>query len=283
MIMSDSGSVKNYDEGLGTVYERFMLNDYFERLTASHSINNTLEVPIYGMTGLTGINSFHLALKGCSITLVDNKKENVLEAEALWGSLPAEGRHEILWHEDFSKLPFNDDSFDLVWNFAALWHVKDADLLLSEMARVSSDLVLIFVPNRKQPGYPLRKYVLDREFFRRIDESWINLDKITRHLKTKGMKVIDEGLIDIPFWPDTAFPVKDVFKRISKNSNGNGKGSGHKASQGIWNWDIMRYYKGDDPQLKSKIDKLSFLEKSSMPRQFKLFWAHHIYKLYSKN
>jgi SAM-dependent methyltransferase len=268
----------NFDEGLGTVYERFMLNGYFERLMDSYVIRNCLEVPIYGMTGLTGINSVHLAKKGCNLMLVDTKKDNLLEAERLWESIPVKGRYNTLLHEDLSKLPFTNNSFDLVWNFAALWHVKNAGLLLNEMARVSSNLVLIFVPNKKQPGYPLRKYVLDRRFFRQIDESWIDLHRITSHLKVQGMKLIEEGFIDIPLWPDTAIPIKKVLKK-----NVDGKKSDKGISKGFWRWDIMSYYRGNNPQLKDRIERLSFLEKVSIPKPLKVLWAHHLYGLYSKN
>ncbi|MBI5410247.1 MAG: class I SAM-dependent methyltransferase [Nitrospirae bacterium] len=277
--------MKKYDEGLGTVYERFMLNDYFERLMNSHDIKNILEVPFYGMTGLTGINSVYFAGKGCSIVLVDTKKENVSEAEKLLGELPIKGKYDVLLHEELSKLPFGDDSFDLVWNFAAIWHVKDADLLLKEMARVSSNLLLIFIPNKKQIGYTLRKYLIDRKFFDTVDESWINLDRITAHLKKQGMKIVEEGLIDIPFWPDTAIPVKNIFKRNIKKStesDDNKSTETKKIFDGFWNWDIMSYYMGNNPRLKDKMEKLSFLEKMPLPKKVKTFWAHHLYILCSK-
>ncbi len=71
---------RNFDEGLGTVYERFILNGFFDSLIDSYPINNVLEVPIYGMTGLTGINSVRFADRGCKVTMVDTKRENVNEA-----------------------------------------------------------------------------------------------------------------------------------------------------------------------------------------------------------
>jgi SAM-dependent methyltransferase len=275
--------MESYDEGLGTVYERFMLNDYFDDLINSNNIKNVLEVPFYGMTGLTGINSVHLAMKGCNISLVDTKEEHVTEAMKHLKNLPIEGRYNVLLHKDLSKLPYSDNYFDLVWNFAAIWHVKDAGLLINEMARVSSKFVLIYIPNRKQLGYALRKYVFDRQFFDTIDESWIDLDRISEHLKLQGMKVVDEGLIDVPFWPDTAVPVKNIFKKILKENNNNTDKSEQQLFKKYWNWDIMSYYMGMNPRLKDKIEKLSFLEKTSIPWHVKAFWAHHRYVLCSKN
>lgn len=37
----------NYNEGLGTVYERFMLNDYFYKLLKKTEIKTVLECPFY--------------------------------------------------------------------------------------------------------------------------------------------------------------------------------------------------------------------------------------------
>ena len=61
----------DYDEGLGVVYERFVLNDYLERLAANYEVQTVLEAPLYGMAGVSGINSVCLARRGCDVTLVD--------------------------------------------------------------------------------------------------------------------------------------------------------------------------------------------------------------------
>ena len=51
----------DYNEGLGLVYERFVLNDLLERLRRRYNVANVLEAPIYGMAGVSGINSVELA------------------------------------------------------------------------------------------------------------------------------------------------------------------------------------------------------------------------------
>ncbi|RJQ51145.1 MAG: class I SAM-dependent methyltransferase [Nitrospiraceae bacterium] len=283
VYMIKSEYMERYDEGLGTVYERFMLNNYFDELMASNDIKNVLEIPVYGMTGLTGINSVHLAMKGCKIVLADARKESVKEARELLEVLPVNGRYEVLLHEDMSRLPFRSDSFELVWNFAAIRHVGNADLLLNEMARVSSKFVLVFIPNRRQLGYILRKYIFDRRFFDTIDETWIDLDRIKSHLKSRGMRIEDEGLIDIPVWPDTAVPVKNIFRKIIKEKSGSSDNTGQQIFKRFWNWDIMNYYMGNNPGLKDRISRLSFLERMPAPWHVKVFWAHHQYVLCSKN
>lgn len=267
---------KNFDEGLGTVYERFMLNNFFDVLMASNRIRNVLEVPLFGMTGLTGINSVQFARKGCRVCLLEPDRERADEANGLWSILPLErDRYEILCHEDLCSLPFADETFDLVWNFAALWHIRNPGALLSEMARVSSNLILIFMPNPMQIGYFLRKYLLDREFFGKIDETCVKIENIDALIKSSGHDFPweEQGVLDIPPWPDTCFPIAPLLRKLK------GKECEEKES---WEWDIMSYYMGSDNGLKDKIERLSFLETSSIPLKIKALWAHHRYVMFSK-
>ena len=55
----------DYNEGLGLVYERLVLNDYLDRVVSRHNIHTVLEAPIFGMAGVSGINSVRLAQRGC--------------------------------------------------------------------------------------------------------------------------------------------------------------------------------------------------------------------------
>lgn len=266
-------NARNYDEGLGTVYERFMLNDFFDSITCSTNIRNVLEVPIYGMTGLTGINSVHFAEKGCNVTLVGTNDTHVEEAACLWKELPYADKYKIIKHVDMSRLPFEDGSFDLVWNFAALWHVRQAKSLLSEIARVASGMVLIFMPNRRQAGYLLRKHFFDRDFFGRVDEKWADMGLIRSLMASLGLEMKAQGVLDVPPWPDTCFPIGPYIRKIF----GSGEGQADR-----WTWDIMRYYNGRDEGMKRKIDKFAFLERMAIPWWVKSVWAHHRFAIFSK-
>lgn len=42
-----------------------MLNDFLLELRARHGIETVLEAPLYGMAGVSGINSVALAKAGC--------------------------------------------------------------------------------------------------------------------------------------------------------------------------------------------------------------------------
>ena len=51
----------DYNEGLGLVYERFVLNDFLDDLRRRQNIRSVLEAPLYGMAGVSGINDVMLA------------------------------------------------------------------------------------------------------------------------------------------------------------------------------------------------------------------------------
>ncbi|NIV36633.1 MAG: hypothetical protein GWN58_46525, partial [Anaerolineae bacterium] len=51
----------DYNEGLGLVYERFVLNDFLLALRKEFGIESVLEAPLFGMAGVSGINSVALA------------------------------------------------------------------------------------------------------------------------------------------------------------------------------------------------------------------------------
>ncbi len=60
--------------------------------------------------------------------------------------LPAE-KHTPLTQADVHRLPFPDNSFDLVYSLEVLEHLPDSSLGLQEMTRVSRDYVLLSVPH----------------------------------------------------------------------------------------------------------------------------------------
>jgi len=275
---------RNFDEGLGTVYERFMLNDLFDDLLATYPIQRVLEVPIYGMSGLTGINSLHFAKNGCRVTLVDKDRDWLLEARDLWEMADLKGRYHLIYQKELAQLPFKGNSFDLVWNFAALWFVDRAESLIQEMARVSSNLVLIAVPNRRQLGYFLRKYWLDPGFFKRVDERWTQISQIRSVLESEGLRTLRQGILDIPPWPDTCIPIKQVLRKLGLPGRKTESKPTPPAEppEETWTWNIMDYYVGKNPGLKEKVRKFTFLEKSPLPHSLKALWAHHQYILCSK-
>lgn len=266
-------NLTDYNEGLGLVYERLVLNDFLDHIAAQHGIQTVLEAPLYGMAGVSGINSVRLAQRGCAVTIVDNNPVRLSAIERIWGELNL--KPTAICHSDFAQLPFPDAAFDLTWEWAGLWYLPDAEGLLKELARVSRRLVFVAMPNRVQVGYMLRKYVLERDFVDYVDESWADINRIKAVLHAKGVSFLQEGVLDVPPWPDTVMPAGQVLKRLgirSKKLDKQFSGSG-------WNWSTMDYYLGRRPELKETIDRYTFLERAPIPWQIKAIWAHHRFVL----
>jgi SAM-dependent methyltransferase len=263
----------DWNEGLGVVYERFVLNDYLDRLVDHYQVNTVLEAPLYGMAGVSGINSVRLAQRGCDITLVDNNRERLAGVQKIWSRLDLPAR--FLLHYDFCHLPFADNYFDLVWEWAGLWYLPDAAALLGELARVSRHLVFVAMPNNIQVGYLMRKYVIDRDFFPTVDERWVKMGRIKRTLQAAGVNFVDEGVLDVPPWPDTVMPAAEVLKRLGIRS----KKLDQRFTGEDWQWSTMAYYLNEQPDLRDQVMKYAWLDHAPVPWQLKTVWAHHRYVL----
>ncbi len=263
----------DWNEGLGVVYERFVLNDYLDQIVDRHGVKTVLEAPLYGMAGVSGINSVRLAERGCSVTLVDSNRERLDGVAEIWQQLDLPVT--LTYHEDFSRLPFDDNSFDLAWEWAGLWYLSDAEALLKELVRVSRNLVFVAMPNNIQVGYLLRKYVIDRDFFPTVDEKWVQMGRIKKTLKAEGVNFMDEGVLDVPPWPDTVMPAAEVLKRLGIRSQ---KLNDQFTGEG-WTWNTMAYYLGDQPDLRERVMKYAWLDHAALPWQLKTVWAHHRYVL----
>jgi len=268
--------LSDYNEGLGLVYERLVLNDYLDDLLKAYDVQTVLEAPLFGMAGVSGINSVHLAQEGCEVTLVDVHAERLEGIKRIWRELSLPCR--LILHEDLTHLPFDDDSFDLAWEWAALWYLPDAAALLAELVRVSRHLVFVAMPNKMQMGYWLRKYLVDKEFFETVDERWVNMGLIKRTLKEQELKIIAEGVLDVPPWPDTVMPAAELLRRLGIKS----KKLERQFSGDDWQWSTMDYYLGKRPELKDIINGYAFLERIPLPWRLKVIWAHHRYVLGSK-
>ena len=266
----------DYNEGLGLVYERFVLNDFLEDLRRRHAIQSVLEAPLYGMAGVSGINDVVFARAGVPVTMVDDTPERLEGVQRIWRDdlrLPVELVNIL--PTQWGSLPFADRSFDLTWQWAGLWYIGDPAGLLRELVRTSRNLVFVAMPNNIQVGYWMRKLVIDREFFATHDESWTDIGRIRRILEAAGVEIIEQGVLDVPPWPDTVMPANEVLKRLgirSKQLEDQFTGDG-------WRWSTMAYYLGQEPDLRDRVMKYAWLDHAALPWQMKAIWAHHRYLL----
>ena len=261
----------DYNEGLGLVYERFVLNDFLEDLRRTFDIETVLEAPIYGMAGVTGINSVMLARRGARVTLVDDIPDRAEAVTRIWRELGLEPDMRIIPPDGWGQLPFQDSRFDLTWNWAALWYLPDPAALLRELVRTSRKLVFVAMPNNLQVGYWMRKYVLDKDFFDTVDERWVDIDRIRWHLRNEGVEIIAQGVLDVPPWPDTVMPANEVLKRLGIRSDK----LEEQFTGDSWEWNTMAYYLGEQPDLYHRVIQYAWLDRARLPWQVKSVWAHH--------
>ncbi len=261
----------DYNEGLGLVYERFVLNDFLDDLRRRYAVQTVLEAPIYGMAGVSGINSAPLAQAGCEVTLVDDTPDRAEHVRRIWSEMGLTPTLTVIPPGDWASLPLPDRSFDLTWNWAALWYLPDAAALLRELVRLSRRLVFVAMPNNLQVGYWMRKLVLDRAFFPTVDERWVNIERVRKTLEQAGVRIIATGVLDVPPWPDTVMPANEVLKRLGIRSR---KLEQQFTGEG-WTWSTMAYYLGQQPDLRARVLKYAWLDHAHLPWQMKAVWAHH--------
>ena len=261
----------DYDEGLGLVYERFILNDFLTGLLNRYEIHDVLEAPLYGMAGVSGINSVALAQAGCQVTLVDYDSERLAGVARIWEELGLCAT--FVPQEPLITLPFADRQFDLAWNWAALWYLRNAAPVLREMVRVSRRVVFVAMPNPYQVGYIVRKRLVEPDFFKTVDERWVSMGLIKSVLTAEGVQIVEEGVLDVPPWPDTVMPAADFLRKVgirSKRLESQFTGKG-------WEWSTMDYYLGRRPDLRDKVMPYGWLDRLRLPWRIKAVWAHHRY------
>jgi ubiquinone/menaquinone biosynthesis C-methylase UbiE len=109
-----------------------------------------------------GEHSAHLALKGRRTTLVDFSVENLAFSEDLYRALGKEGR---FCQADITQpLPFASGSYDLVFSCGVFEYFTASQIgaILKEMFRVSTNRVVVMVPNALSIPYRLGKWYMER-------------------------------------------------------------------------------------------------------------------------
>jgi hypothetical protein len=160
------------NEGLGSSYERIMLNRKLSAWQQRYGFKTALEAPSFGFTGLSGINSLWLAKQhGVAVTVVDTDQERLNLIQGLWQE--ANVAMAPVCVANYQRLPMETKSVEFSWNFAALWFAGDPMTFLAELARVTRQVMVISVPNQQGLGYCLRKYLAKGEFERLLNEQAI--------------------------------------------------------------------------------------------------------------
>jgi hypothetical protein len=258
----------NRDEGLGSSYERVILNRKLDAIRRQYAVRTVLEAPAFGFTGLSGINSMHLAMKGVAVSLLDHDRERVERIQEVWAEAKLPLNVGVV--DGYHHLPFRTRVFDMSWNFAAMWFVGELDRFLAELARVTSKVIVIGVPNRNGLGYLSEKYLSGAELRHLVHEAHIVPKNIVRSMRQHGWKLVEHVYIDAPPWPDIGMKKEDFLQILNLGCLVREEGTS-TASEPLT---IMNYYTGVDPAFERSMLKYYWWERMA-PRPIKFFWAHH--------
>lgn len=259
------------DEGLGSTYERFVINKVLLKVIKHFSVKNVLEAPSFGFTGLSGINSVILAQNNCQVALMDHDQNRLEKIEEVWNKLNL--RFNPVFTTDYQTIPLDDRSIDMSWNFSALWFVSNIKTFLEELNRVTSRVIVLMVPNQSGLGYIHQKYTGKNDLKKYLKEENINPCLLKKLMKEMDWKLLDHQFIDCPPWPDIGMSKEKFLKKLNLDFLA---GKFEKKKECV---SILNYYNGSQPEMIERFEKLEWLEKTA-PFLFKKIWAHHQYMIF---
>jgi hypothetical protein len=263
------------NEGLGSSYERIILNRLLTSLATSGGYQTALEAPCFGFTGISGINLVPLAQMGCQVLLEDHNTQRATLVRKTWQelNLPL----QIRLNPGYRKLDYPDKSVDFGFNFSALWFVQDLPAFCVELCRVIKKEILICVPNRDGIGFKGQLKGYSPESYPDLHPQHIDPKSIIWLMRKQGWNLVKQGFIDCPPWPDIGMNKEDfVAQKLGIDVR---KEAAKPARKVTGSLSILPYYKGEDPKFANKMLRLYPFELFA-PRLFKRYWAHHHYLLF---
>lgn len=223
-------------EVFGVTYDRYVLLQLHGLLTRSLGLRDIVEMPSHGAKAAGSLYSIGFGRAGCDVTLVNPE----LEMMYGWDELGIQQQVRTASDIDVYRTRFDDDSFDLAWNFVTWTELADPARYLKEMKRISKKYVLLVTCNNFQPGYPWHRF-LHMIFGFPWTHGQVKYNHITivkKMFREAGMKVIEYGAIDTPGWPDPSGPRDVRLHRRYGNS-----GVEHQKAIPDWEVPIIWYAK----------------------------------------
>ncbi|HOV16901.1 MAG TPA: methyltransferase domain-containing protein [Candidatus Cloacimonadota bacterium] len=260
------------NEGLGSSYERIILNKLLLKLKRRYDLQSILEAPIFGFTGLSGLNSYALSQAGCKVELLDHDVGRAELINSLLEELNSELTINLI--SSYLKLPYKDATFDLSWNFSALWFVEDLSAFLSEFTRVTKKAVLICVPNQTGLGFRWQRSSSKIPSDLVFHPEYVNPSLIKDTMKQIGWFLVKEDYIDCPPWPDIGMSKEKMLGKLFPQIKPFSEKETPKQPV-----NILNYYLGKEPDFADRMERLSYLERNA-PDWFKKYWSHHRWMLF---
>lgn len=173
-----------YNEGFGTFYERLVRKEYLKSLNIN--FDSVLEVKC-------GFGVDSLIFKDKQMYLIENRSEYLQECKRLLAKRSMNNKRGLI-KSDFLNLPFQPNSFDLVWSSSLIDEVPNPKAYILEMKRVSKKYTLLFASNDIHPTHIYSK-------FKNASLPWIDIRTLPRIFESCGLMIMDKGNIDSPPWP----------------------------------------------------------------------------------
>ena len=265
---------RDMDEGIGTVYERILIDEYLRQLQVARDIHTVLENPADGVTGVPGVMSLEFARNEGTVALTNPVQAMLDSARQVWEQREMIDRVKLV-HCEVDATPFEDNSFDLVWNYCMFERFADPSTLVSEMKRISRRYVMIMTQNYYNFGTPFHKlyHAISGMEWDHGYESQMTMAAIRRALLDQGLRIEEESEIDIPPWMDTwDMPLRGALKQIL-------------ASVGKkWEWKIDSEKRSSGNRHASSSKIVQFLREIelTLPQWFRRSQAHHLFILARK-
>ena len=257
--------MKTLVEPFGITYDRFRLTNVFKKLVARHDIRDVVEVPASGEKAMPSIYSLALAVHGCRITLV-NPVSSCLYP---WDELGFSDRIKIIEAEDPGRIDLPDESFDLAWNFVTLSKEPFFERVLSEMKRLSRNLVITVHYSGLGLGYPWHRllHLLSGYPWTHGDTRFNFPRKVKDLYRKTGLSIEKTFPLDSPPWPDPP-----GFRDIILHRKGIDSRKGDPGEDVTWRAPYVEYLKkGDFP---SWMKLLNFMEELPIPSFLKYPFSH---------
>jgi hypothetical protein len=194
-------------EVFGVTYDRYVMLQLQGLLTRSLCLRNVVEMPSHGAKAAGSLYSIGFGLAGCDVTLVNPEPEML----SGWDRLGIGHKIDTATEKDIYDTQFQDNAFDLSWNFVTWTELNDPPAYLQEMKRMSKKYVMLITCNNFQPGYPWHRF-LHWWYGFPWNHGQVEFNHITRvkkMFKKAGLQPIEYGAIDTPGWPDPSGP-RDV-------------------------------------------------------------------------
>lgn len=257
-------------EGFGCLYHRTMLNDFFTKFIGESKINSVAEAPLDSY-GMVGAGSLVFTQLGRKLTLISQNKGLLARGSSLFefNAIP----DITCLHSALDHIPVAADAFDFSWSYERIQAVPNASAVVDELCRVSK-AVMIVVPNKYNYG----QYA--HYFYHRVSgttcdyvgpNTLMRPKPIREMLQRRGLVILREGMIDIPWWP--LFPeLPNLVRRLL----------GRKvvivdpAEKPEVNPRVVP--PTEIPELRRRVQRAAIIEHSSLLPQFlKLLFAHSMY------